>query len=152
MHCVSCGKAEEFIHLRCSACGSLTPALWLNLYSLLIWLMIAVVHVTYFLWIVPSILKIYEQFNEMLPLIVRLHYILADFIEVWGPWIILLSIIAGLAMWWKKVKLPKFCMSGKLFAGITYLALGVTFTGILYGLVALLLLFPKIAFLLRSQQ
>lgn len=143
MHCVSCGKAEESVQLRCSDCGSLTPALWLNLYSLLIWLMIAVAHFTYFLWIVPSILKIHMELNAMLPLPVRLHYGLADFIEAWGPWIILLVIIAGLAMWWKKIRLPKFCLSGKLFAGITYLALGVTFTGILYGLVTLLLIFPK---------
>ncbi len=144
MHCVSCGKAEESVHLRCSDCGSLTPALWLNLYSLLIWLMIAVVHFTYFLWIVPGILKIHMEFNVMLPLPVRLHYGLADFIEIRGPWIILLVIIAGLAMRWKKIRLPKFCLSGKLLAGITFVALGVTFTGVLSGLVTLLLLFPEI--------
>ena len=150
MHCVSCGKAEESVHLRCSACGSLTPALWLNLYSLLIWLMIVVVHFTYFLWLFPSIVRIYGELNEMLPLTVRLHYGSAQFIEDWGLWLMLLVVIAGLAMWWKKIKLPKFCLSGKLFAGITYLALGVTFTGILYGLVAILLVLPTLISLIKA--
>lgn len=141
MYCASCGKPMAGIRMSCSDCGRLTPAFWLNAYSLAIWFVVVVINVMYLWKVVPVMAHLEIKLGLVLPLPMRLHIWLISAAR--SLWLLLLLLAVGvwLALRWRKIPLPDFLKSGKVLAVVTWLAMWGTMLGLLSAFIEVVTLF-----------
>ncbi|HYX70024.1 MAG TPA: hypothetical protein VE825_12880 [Terriglobales bacterium] len=144
MFCPSCGKPMDAVRLRCPACHRGTPALWLNLFALLILGAVAAgayVHMTYLL---PVLANLCAGLGIEMVLPARVYAQAARWVQDYGIWVLLAGIALLVLLRWRRGAIPGFVKSGKLLAALTWLALLATLAGILAAFTMTLYMFPNL--------
>ncbi len=118
----------------CPQCRCFTPAFWLNVFSLALW--VVIVAMNYFLlrvWL-PPMAQRFAGLGVELPLPLRIYIGLLRLAAILGIGLLLLVTTVLGVLRRRKVEVPNFLKSGKLLATVTYAVLVFSMLGLFSGL------------------
>jgi len=128
--------------MRCPRCRVLTPAFWLNGYSVALWVVLVAANYYYVRNLAPIVIETGLRVNVSPDPIMLLHITLARLVGAWGVWALALAVAALVVLRVRRIALPNFLKSGKALAVVTWLGLVISLGGIVGALVQHILQVP----------
>ncbi len=143
MYCSSCGTRIEEGKLRCPECQRSTPALWLNLYSLSLLVVLSMTNIMHAWKMLPIVANMAQGLGFALPLPTRIyiHWVNGSGIGMLLVLVLAFPVLYVLKV--RKVRVPSLVTSGKALAVATWAALVFSLGGIFASYIEVLREMPR---------